>query len=227
MTRRIWASLALGVALVAAPAMATVVTDKTWELSLTTPDGWIAKPTPGTKSVFILRPTDEKSEANCVVSASRSEETKSANQQQVNEAFKAPFGRDFWKEVHADDRDVLIEHQNARLHPSGMMSQEAVVAFIDPQNSAQGRIKLMTTLLFAPGYLYGIGCGSLESQFESYRTVFRQIEDSVRRTGGAEGFVNALPAPAVSEAKLETPAAGPLAGAMQPALMDLARTLKK
>ena len=229
MTRRIRASVAVAVsvAISGAPAMAAVYTDKTWELSLTTPEGWIATPTPGTKSIVILRPQDGTSEASCAVSASRSDETKSASQLQVNEAFKEPFGRAFWKEVHADDREVLIEHQTARLHPSGMMSQEAVVAFIDPQNPAKGRIKLMTTLLFAPGYLYGIGCGSLESRFEANRQVFRKIEDSLRRTGGADGFVNALPTPAVSEAKTQTPSSDPLADRLHPALLDMARTLKK
>jgi hypothetical protein len=206
-----------------APSLAAQVhTNARYGYKITFPDGWTIateKADPG--SVFGL--SSDPSRANCGVTAIEEPATANATQEQLNTQMRAPVGRDFWRDsVFGAGEDVQFESDVARIHPSGLIAQQAIASSA-PKAGGGERIKVIALLMLSPGLSYAMVCAARDAGFETVRPTLKQVVDSFRtkdKPGGST--VDANPPGGTDVVPASTGLAMPAAAGALPALVKSA-----
>ncbi|HAH09754.1 MAG TPA: hypothetical protein DCL48_06605 [Alphaproteobacteria bacterium] len=146
------------------------------------PEGWTTVPGATPRIVFAARSGIAPDSATCAVSAEDKPLTARATQAELNTLLQRPFGQAFWREVHRASGNLAFESDSVKTHPSGIVTQEAVVTFMAANETGSVRVKLLSTILIVPGVQYQITCGAREGTFETYRPAILATIDSFRRT---------------------------------------------
>ena len=191
-------SLPLAMALMAAlpAAAAQKTTEPNTGFEVVFPDGWNTgrlATIPGPHIAGVL--TLESGRAVCVFGAENVAQTKGLTQDKMNANLRTPIGQDFWrKNIYGSLGDVTFVSDGVRMHPSGIVVQEAEVLANGPGAASAVRLRLTSALYATPGTTYNSTCSAAPSAFETLRTTFRAIVDSFRPSdGGLSASVNPRP----------------------------------
>lgn len=182
MTRGLVLTAVLALAMALPATAGQVKHDPTYKIKLTFPDDWAI--TPGEGSVlFGGVGISGGTPGACSIAATANEKSKGLEQDAINEVLKDSFGPSFWQDVFKEEKNVAVEAVGVDVHKrSGLVMQFANVAHDTTGAGAPARLKMMNTVLFAPGYNFALVCGTDEAKFAEFKPVFNAIRDSFGRT---------------------------------------------
>jgi hypothetical protein len=225
-------AMALAAALVlSAPASAVQVhTNAKYGYKTIFPDGWTVatdKADPG--SVFAIS-NDVTTGANCGVTAIEEASTVNATQEQLNSQMRAPLGREFWRTtVFGSGEQVAFESDGVRIHPSGLIAQQAIASSA-PKEAGGQRVKVIALLMLSPGLSFAMVCAAQDAGFETVRPTLKQVIDSFRtknNPGGSAVDANPVAPPPVIPAASGQALPAAMANALQGLAAATAARTKK
>lgn len=186
--------LILGAQATPANAAQTVTSEK-FGYRISVPDGWTViqdKEDPDTIGAAL--PTAEGL-ALCVATGSPVDHPQPLTQAEINAANRTPLTKEFWAEATAADfKDPIVETTGSRMHPSGIQTQEGIIAYNDKNSGAPMKVKMV--LFVAVKETYTVVCGSPRNAFASHLPAFEGVIDSFAPKGVLVGE-NPPPVPPV------------------------------
>ena len=155
------------------PAHAEVYKDPDGRFNVTRPDGWIAMPVEDRK-IVTFGFAHEKTEAApfesfCIGLYMEAPRTRSASQQELNDALDSQLTPDFWQKAmkSADANFTMTVNSSGSREQGGRKIHNVVFTGTGTKNGETKSAKGKTELHFVPGSLHFVMCMSPTESFEA------------------------------------------------------------
>lgn len=170
------------------------VTNPKFGYRLAAPDGWTVILDKEDPSAIVAVLEGAKGVPLCMAGADARTPVPGQTQSQINEDMREPFSKKYWKDSSTRSfENLVVESNTSRLHPSGLQSQESVLAYRDGEDKRAMKIKM--AYMRAVRATYTIICGSETSEFATYLPAFDAIIESFSAQSGESVDANTSATP--------------------------------